>query len=222
MPAQAIARILNHHFDVPEVAVDINMSGKTDPQIFRAIFASCGKSEILETNWTRVLDLYLDVLQDEIRNSSHYVVHEGVVDLLDRIAAHDTAYLGLLTGNLERGARMKLARCDLNQYFAVGAFGSDSPDRLQLPAVARDRAQQHFQVEFLPEDMVIIGDSIYDILCAQGYGATSIAVNTGRTTWGELEEHDPNYLFPSLKDTDKLMHAIFSGRPDKTRLSQES
>ena len=207
---RAIARVLNEHYGVPEEAMKIPMSGKTDPQILREIFRSCGKEQTFEGATTEILDLYLGVLEEEIQRSRYYIVHEGVLELLEQLVAEEKAYLGLLTGNIQRGAHMKLHRFDLVKYFAIGAYGSDSHNRLDLPKVAHDRALDHFGIDFAPDEIVIIGDAVNDVLCAKGYGAISIAVNTGKTSWAELEEQKPDFLFQSLKDTEQLMGAIFS------------
>ena len=165
-----------------------------------------------------ILELYLGVLEEEIEKARYYIIHEGVVELLDALLAEERAYLGLLTGNIERGAHMKLRRFDLLRYFPIGAFGSDSANRLDLPAVACERAGKHFNLEFAPHEVVIIGDAVNDVLCAKGYGAISIAVNTGRTSWEDLQAQDPDYLLPSLKDTNQVLDLIFS----EPRLAQNS
>lgn len=207
---RAIARVLNENYGVPEEAMNIPMSGKTDPQILREIFQSCNKEDVFEGQTEHILELYLGVLEEEIHRSRYYIIHEGVVELLDALVQEERAYLGLLTGNIQRGAHMKLHRFDLLRFFPIGAFGSDSANRLDLPAVACERASKHFQVQFQPNEVVIIGDAINDILCAKGFGAISIAVNTGRTTWAELEAQNPDYLFKTLKNTGEILDAIFS------------
>jgi phosphoglycolate phosphatase len=128
---------------------------------------------------------------------------------LERLSVEENAYLGLLTGNVERGARKKLKQFDLNKYFDIGAYGSDSASRLDLPAVAVGRALTHFKLTFSPQEVVIIGDSVNDIACAHHYGATALIANTGRTTWDELQAHNPRYLFKDLGNLDQVMAAIF-------------
>jgi phosphoglycolate phosphatase len=214
---RAIARVLNESYGVPEEAMRIPMSGKTDPQILREIFQACNKQEAFESSTERILELYLGVLEEEIHRSRYYIIHEGVVELLEALVAEERAYLGLLTGNIERGAQMKLHKFDLLKYFPIGAFGSDSPNRLDLPAVACQRALKHWQIQFEPHEVVIIGDAVNDVLCAKGYGAVSIAVNSGRTTWAELEAQEPDYLFSTLKDTEKVLDAIFAERTADTQ-----
>ena len=209
---RAIARVLQPvHDDIPESALQINMSGKTDPQILSEILHLANKAhlttdQIMET----FIEPYLAILSEEIKASAYYIVHEGILELLERLEGDQGAYLGLLTGNVESGARMKLERFDLNRYFPVGAYGSDSANRLDLPAVATARACRHFGQNFEPEQVVIIGDSVNDILCAQHFGAKCIAVNTGKTAWDDLASLKPDYLFKTLSATEAVARAIFS------------
>jgi phosphoglycolate phosphatase len=157
-----------------------------------------------------MIEIYLEFLDEEIPASKNYIVHSGVPALLDRLSLEPNAYLGLLTGNVERGARKKLKQFDLNKYFDIGAYGSDSASRLDLPAVAVGRALNHFGKQFSPEEVVIVGDSVNDIACAHHFGATALIANTGRTTWDELKAHNPRYLFKDLANVDQVMAAIFN------------
>jgi phosphoglycolate phosphatase len=208
---RAISRVLHQHYKVAPHHMNIVMSGKTDPQILTEILtASDLPSHEIPAAIPIVIERYLDILQEEIAASKYYIVHDGVHQLLEAITNHPQMYLGLLTGNVERGARMKLAHFDLNKHFDMGAYGSDSANRLDLPAVAVERAEKLFNIQFKPDEIVIIGDSINDVLCAKGYGAKCIAVNTGKTSWQELEQSHPEYLFQSLANTHEVMDAILA------------
>jgi phosphoglycolate phosphatase len=210
---RALTRALSERHGLPEELCRVNMSGKTDPQILSEIFAASSltlEGEALQKEIQHVIELYLEFLDEEIPASKYYIVHSGVPALLERLSVEDNAYLGLLTGNVERGARKKLKQFDLNKYFDIGAYGSDSASRLDLPAVAVGRALTHFKKQFSPEEVVIIGDSVNDIACAHHYGATALIANTGRTTWEELEAHKPRYLFKDLANVDEVMAAIFN------------
>lgn len=208
---RAIGRALGDIFGIDTSKMTLRMSGKTDPQILSEILKLADKlEEDFEHLKEEMFRVYLQILQEEIKNAGHYIVHPGIYEILDALHAHETGYLGLLTGNIEDGARLKLSRFDLNKYFPLGAYGSDSANRMELPEIATDRARQHFNVDFKPEEVVIIGDSIYDVLCAKGYGAKSIAVNTGSTSKEELEEQKPDFLFPDLADTKAVLNAIFA------------
>jgi phosphoglycolate phosphatase len=210
---RALTRALQASHDLPEALVSIPMSGKTDKQILGEIFASSELtlegSELTEAI-EKSLALYLNFLDEEIPASNNYIMHTGVPALLEALKADSRAYLGLLTGNVAIGAQKKLARFDLNRYFDMGAFGSDSANRLDLPEVAVKRAKDKFDLDFAPPEVVIIGDSVNDIACAHHYGATALIANTGRTTWDELAAHKPKYLFKDLSNLDEVVKAIFN------------
>lgn len=209
--SRAIGRALCDTFGIDTSNITISMSGKTDPQILSEIFKIANVVEAeMEHLKEEMFKVYLNLLKEEIGNASYYIVHDGVYELLDALEGHDRGYLGLLTGNIEQGARMKLERFNLNKYFPLGAYGSDSANRMELPAIATTRANAHYNLRFSPHEVVIIGDSIYDVLCAKGYGAKSIAVNTGKTSRADLEEQKPDFLFDSLADTNALLNAIFA------------
>ncbi len=193
-------------------AAGIHFAGKTDPQIVEEILRACHfyTNEQLQKTVGDILDLYLQLLPQSIAEANDYFIYEGVVEILAALHEDERTAIGLLTGNIEAGARLKLERVQLNHFFPVGSFGSDSANRLELPAVAHQRAQAFYKAQFSPEQIVIIGDAENDVLCAKHYGAISLAVNTGKTTWEQLSQHNPDYIFSSLKDTEKIMQAILS------------
>jgi phosphoglycolate phosphatase-like HAD superfamily hydrolase len=116
--------------------------------------------------------------------------------------------LGLLTGNLERGARMKLEPPGLNPYFSFGAFGSDSADRYCLPAIALGRARLRSGRTHAGKSIVIVGDSVHDVLCGRPLGVRAVAVATGPTPAARLAESRPDALLESFADVDAAVEAI--------------
>ncbi len=208
---RAISRVLKDRYNIDPSTIKLSMSGKTDPQILNEIMSEAGlDSKEIQSSIPSLIEEYLVHLETEIKETKHYVVHDGIPEVLAALAAMENAYLGLLTGNVERGARMKLERFQLNHHFPLGAYGSDSASRLDLPHVAKVRADQHFKTSFEPHEIVVIGDSIFDVLCAKHYGAVSLAVNSGRTTREELEAQNPDHLFATLADTQTVLKAIFN------------
>lgn len=189
----------------------ISLSGKTDPQIISEVLHAHGLSDRqCDELLARILERYLPYLEEEVRHATEYRLHEGVVELLDALGGRERTYIGLLTGNIERGARIKLGRFDLNRHFDFGAFGCDSANRMDLPAVAHKRAAEKFGAAIEKHQIVIIGDAQNDVLCAKGYGAKALAVATGRTTKETLAGLDPHYLFDSLKNTAQVVDAIYA------------
>jgi phosphoglycolate phosphatase-like HAD superfamily hydrolase len=184
-----------------------DFSGKTDPQIVRELVAESVGWERCESELARALDLYLVELARRLSPDA-VVPKPGVPRLLERLAAEDGVTLGLLTGNLERGARMKLAPPDLNRYFAFGAFGSDSADRYCLPPLAVERARLLTGREFRGRSIVVIGDSVHDVACGRSLGVRSIAVATGPTPLERLAAQRPDRLLESFEDVDRAVEAI--------------
>jgi phosphoglycolate phosphatase len=189
----------------------ISLSGKTDPQIISEVLHAHGLSdqqcdELLD----RIFQRYLPYLEEEVQGAEEYRLHLGVIELLEVLKTKEGTYVGLLTGNIERGARIKLGRFDLNSYFEFGAFGCDSANRMELPAFAHERAKKKFGKPIEKDEIVIIGDAQNDVLCAKGYGAKALAVCTGRTSRESLVELEPHYLFDTLKDTAQVVDAIFA------------
>ncbi|HEY9711835.1 MAG TPA: HAD family hydrolase, partial [Chroococcales cyanobacterium] len=170
---RAIGRLLRERHPITEEHMaPVAMSGKTDPQIIREVLSAIGvpEKEIQETV-DATAERYIEILREEIENAGYYIVHEGVTDLIAAVVKHADLYLGLLTGNVEKGARLKLEQFGLNTHFPMGAYGSDSGNRLDLPAIACQRALEQYGIKFQPHDVVIIGDAVNDILCARGYDA---------------------------------------------------
>ena len=208
---RAMDAALKQVFDDSVDANTHNMSGKTDPQICYEILTNFGYSIAeIDKRMPAAFDIYVKLLESEISNASKYGLHEGVTELLEVLKLNTDCHLGLLTGNIERGARLKLEPFKLNTYFAFGAFGSDSANRLDLPLCAHKRAEEVFAKTFAVKDIVIIGDALNDILCAQGYGVKNIITATGKTSKEALAELNPDYLFDSLADTTTVMQAILS------------
>lgn len=208
---RAIETALRQTFDEKIDASKHTLSGKTDPQICHEILALAGYNpDEINAKLPEVFKIYISLLEQEIYNAGAFTLHSGVVEILRELEEAQWCYLGLLTGNIELGARLKLTPFDLNSFFEFGAFGCDSANRMDLPSVANRRANDIFAQNFAPDEIVIIGDAINDILCAQGYGARSVITCTGRTTKKSLQELNPDYIFDSLADTKQILQAIMA------------
>jgi phosphoglycolate phosphatase-like HAD superfamily hydrolase len=199
---------------------DHAFGGKTDPQIVRELMRLVGHGDDhIDARMTELLDLYVVYLQDELQVGAEGIrVMPGVCELLDVLDERDDAIVGLLTGNLEEGARAKLSSAGIDpDRFVVGAFGSDHEERGRLPAVAQRRTLEQFGVDVAGEDVIVIGDTPADIHCGRELGARAIAVATGQYTMAELREHMPAALFADLSRTEEVVHAIFAGAPSARR-----
>jgi phosphoglycolate phosphatase-like HAD superfamily hydrolase len=132
----------------------------------------------------------------------------GVRQLLEKLNGRSDVLLGLLTGNIEAGARAKLSAAGLLGFFRVGAYGSDHAERRRLPAIACDRARALARQEFPVERTVIVGDTPLDIDCAQACSARSVAVATGQHSAEELRACTPHLLVADFSDVEEVVRAL--------------
>jgi phosphoglycolate phosphatase-like HAD superfamily hydrolase len=187
--------------------------GKTDPQIVRELMRLVGHGDDhIDGGMSDLLARYVIYLREELISGAAGVrVMPGVCALLDALDTRDDVIVGLLTGNLEEGARAKLQSAGIDpDRFKLGAYGSDHEERGELPAVAQRRARERFGLEVTGHDVVVIGDTPADILCGRGVGARAIAVATGQYTISELEAHSPAAVFADLSSTGDVVRAILA------------
>ena len=202
--ADALARVYGYEGQLSRY----DFSGRTDPQIAHMVLRDAGlASHDIDTALPRLWEIYLEGLA---RNATpeRVQVMPGIRELLVELQAHQDVVLALLTGNIEPGARLKLAGAALNDYFPFGAFGSDSPDRTELPPIAMNRASRHVGKDFHGADVVIIGDSIFDVRCGVPYEATTIAVASGKTPAELLRAENPTHFFEDASDVGAVFEAI--------------
>jgi phosphoglycolate phosphatase-like HAD superfamily hydrolase len=187
--------------------------GKTDRQITREQMRWAGVSDdVIDARMHDVFSLYAERLAQELASGTEQaVLLEGIPPLLERLGAHEQVTLGLLTGNIEQGAKQKIHAVKLAwEQFLVNAFGSDHEHRPMLPAVAQQRAQALLGREIPGEQMVIIGDTPADIHCGRSLNVRAIGVATGRYSVSELSAHDPAAVFATLADTDAVVESILA------------
>jgi phosphoglycolate phosphatase-like HAD superfamily hydrolase len=207
---RAILAAIREYVSDLEPMRGIRFDGKTDPQIVTELFEAGGDPEPDEpVRMTRVLERYVSLLEHELTGSDHGAAPmPGVPALLERLG-RSGAVLGLLTGNVVPGARLKLraARIDWEQ-FVVGAYGSDHARRAELPIIAARRAEPWFGRIPDGPDVVIIGDTPADVACAASIGARTVAVATGGYTQAELAETGADAVLPDLSDLARACDAI--------------
>jgi phosphoglycolate phosphatase len=185
--------------------------GKTDKQIVRDLMRGEGYSdEHIDSRMNALIELYLEGLHTGAASKLYHVrALDGVVELLDALEPRKDIVLGLLTGNVEAGARAKLTAAGLDpDRFRVNAFGSDHEHRPQLPAIAQRRANEQLGLEIVGERLVVIGDTPADIECGRELGARAIAVASGEYTVDELAKHNPYAVFQSLANTREVLDTI--------------
>ena len=192
-------------FSIANAFQDISMAGKTDTQIIKEGFKKHGISE--DGKMDEIIDAYLDNLREEIRNDRKHV-KPGIYEFLDELSCSKDAALGLLTGNLEKGARIKLDPFRLNRYFPSGAFGSDDEDRNMLLPVAVGRFEELLKQRINIRESIVIGDTPRDVECAHIYGALCIGVATGPYSFESLVEAGADYAVEDLTDYRNLLQSL--------------
>lgn len=185
-------------------------SGKTDPQIARELLTEAGIEpdridEALPAVWAR----YLAEMEARLPDSPTRAL-AGVTELLHRLGDGLGLAMGLLTGNVAEGARLKLDSAGLGHWFPIGAFGSDHEVRSKLPAVAIRRAEAHWGARFRAAEVVVVGDTPRDVACGRAHGTRTVAVATGRFAVGVLEETGADVVLESLEETERALQAILS------------
>ena len=203
---RALQTALHRVFGIEGSLADIDFAGRTDQWIMREIFRKFSVAPTPE-NFARCFEGYVAALPTELANPQARVLL-GVRELLRTAATHGTIAQGLLTGNMRRGAQVKLAHHGLWTYFAFGAFGDDSEFRNELGPHALRRAREHHRAEFAPGRVWIIGDTPHDIACARAAGVRVLAVATGGSTVNELTAHRPDAVLADLADSEAFWKII--------------
>lgn len=178
--------------------------GKTDPQIARELLRAAGIADAaIDRGLPALWQAYLRELADELAQPGHRTtVHPGVRPLLDALDAQgDRVVVGLLTGNIEQGAALKLSSAGLAGRFRLGAYGSDHEERSALPPIAVARARELTGREIVGREIVIIGDTPHDVTCGRALGVRALGVATGRYDVASLAAAGADAVFPDLSDT---------------------
>jgi phosphoglycolate phosphatase len=190
----------------------IPVAGRTDWIILHQALRKAGY-DLDDGLFARLRVEYLIHLREEIQQPGHGVksVMPGVPDLLSRLHARDDVCLGLLTGNFEEGARIKLEYFDLWRYFRCGAFGDDAPDRNALVPFALERARRCGLAQDADyEHVLVVGDTPHDVACAHAVGAMPVAVATGSFSIDQLRSTGAPVVLQDLSDTDQFVRLVDS------------
>jgi len=184
---RALNRAFQKTFAMDNAMDGVLPHGKTDPAIIREIFAARSANDGFSTDLGPVLEAYLGFLREEVETTALYRILPGIVAILELLKKQPNALIGLATGNVETGARIKLERGNLNQYFAFGGFGSDSENRTELVRQGAARAASSSGRSVDPAETYVIGDTPRDIEAGREAGFLTVGVATGTFTKSQLE-----------------------------------
>lgn len=199
---RAIERAFADHYGRPDAVAHLRFDGMTDPAIVRAGLRALGAPDDASTV-DAVLEAYIVALAEEITTSA-CVVHPGVIESLDAAAATPRVAIGLGTGNIARGAQVKLGRAGLAARFAFGGFGSDAEHRPALIQVGAERGAARLGAARDDCRVVVIGDTPLDVAAALAIGADCVGVGTGRFSARDLRDAGATWAFDTLSDPGAL------------------
>lgn len=209
---RALDRACLQLFGIQNAMQGISPHGKTDPAIAREILrVRLARNAELNGEIQAILDAYLSFLKEEVETSPKYRVLPGIVSVLDAALSRRDTMVGLATGNIEPGARVKLDRGRLNPYFGFGGFGSDSEDRTELVRKAADKAAAQYGRPISSADVFVIGDTPLDIDAGARAGFKTVGVGTGSYSIEELLDSGANFAIPDFEQgRDHFLRSTFT------------
>ena len=206
---RALERAIDRVYGVRGSMDGFDFRGRTDLSIVDDVLGGLGLTrEAIRGRVDACFAAYVEELDTIIGDGSAVKILPGVVEMVRALSARDDAVVGLLTGNVEAGARVKLRCTGLWPLFRVGAWGSDDADRRRLPAIACARAHALTGHRFPFERVTIIGDTPHDVDCARANGAVAVAVATGFHPAEELQACAPDHFFADFSDVGAAVRAL--------------
>ncbi len=194
---KAFAKAFETEFGVHDGAEKLKFAGRTDISLVREFF---GHHDIATTgvNFERFFETYVFWLRKIIVDSGGGPC-VGVAEFYEALTKAEPAPLiGLLTGNIQRGAQIKLGHYGWWDRFSFGGFADDSEERDEIAAIAQQRGGEILGRLVTGPETLVIGDTPLDIRCGRAIGAKALAVATGGATLEELEAHKPDWLVKDL------------------------
>jgi phosphoglycolate phosphatase-like HAD superfamily hydrolase len=184
-------------YDVEANIAEHTHAGMTDPEITEIVFREVIGREGTEAERAQAIAAYLRHLEEAVAESDGYRVMPGIEELLPRLTEQGVL-LGIVTGNIEAAAHVKLARGDLNRYFAFGGYGSDSRDRTELTRKALERGAEVAGGPIDSSAAIAVGDTPRDVIAGHGAGIRVVGVATGSYTVEQLRDEGADWAIPDV------------------------
>lgn len=198
---RSLERVFELQFGRPDVFKNFRFDGMTDRAIVRAGLQAVGHHDSPE-EIDQLLTAYVKVLEEEVAKAeaARYRIHRGMIEALDAAASSREVAIGLGTGNIKEGARVKLERVGVYDRFDFGGFGCDDEDRPTLIRIGAQRGAEKLGVPLSECRVVVIGDTPKDVTAAAAMGAECIGVGTGAFKPAELKQVGAKWAFEDLSD----------------------
>ena len=208
----AFAETFRAEFGIERLHGEVSFAGRSDRAIVREVFEQHG-IEDRPGAWQRFVQGYLPRLERTLVTRRGGLL-PGVLPLLRALRKRSDVAMGLLTGNVAAGARLKLEHYGIDSFFDFGGFGDHHTDRGGIAADALDAADAFLRtthrLSAKPALTTVIGDTPEDVRCARCIAAKAIAVATGGSSLSELTAAAPDRVFPDLTDRDAVLGFITS------------
>lgn len=205
---RALSEAFNELYGIKDAVRLINPSGKTDPAIFREMAQLHLDQPLDDKQMARITESYLRHLEIQMKTSHGKGALDGVVDFIKHLSTLPDVVLALGTGNLEKGARLKLAPTPLNAYFEIGGFGSDAEERSDVLKFGHRRAEKKTNRVIAGDSVFVVGDTPLDISAARWAGFNVVAVASGNYSYEELENAKPDFVIRSMMDGFSLLEKL--------------
>jgi phosphoglycolate phosphatase-like HAD superfamily hydrolase len=197
-------------FDIDANVDEIQTSGKTDTRIAIELLNKKGiKITEIRPRLKEIYQTMIEYVKENIE-SSNLIINPGVRKLLEELKSKNNVILGLLTGNLEEIAKLKLNKVGLLEFFQVGGFGEISENRERLAEEAIKKTEKKFDIRIDKKNVFYIGDAPLDIECGKSIGIKTIAIATGKHSKEELIKYNPDYFFADFSDLRSIINVIDS------------
>jgi phosphoglycolate phosphatase-like HAD superfamily hydrolase len=186
-------------YGIPADISEFTDTGMTDPEVGRMTFHAVLERDASKEEFSRLLERREFYLNDAVKNSEHYRILNGVEELLQKLIS-EGYLLGIITGNLEGAAHIKLHRANLNRFFAYGAYGSDSEDRGEITKIALQRASLVNGSPISQQACIVVGDTPHDAEGAHAAGLKCVGVASHKFTVEELQAGGADYVITDLTE----------------------
>jgi len=209
---RAFSKTFATEFKLHKGTEKMKFAGRTDVSLVREFFKINGLPETPE-HFSQFFERYVFWLDHILAHSAGSVCHGVRKFIRDLQALPQPPVLGLLTGNIRLGAELKLRRFGLWEIFEIGAFADDHEERDRIAVAALQRGRRVLGENLQPDEIVVIGDTPFDIRCGKFIGAKVLAVATGGVTLEELKKHKPDWAVEDL--TRVSVREIMEGTPSR-------
>lgn len=205
---RALKKAIQETYGQADSMDSIRPDGKTDPAIIKEALSRFDKEDCYTEETAKSLfSLYVPFLRDELEQSDNFQVLPGTRELLSSLSRNPEILLGLATGNIEKGARLKLEKAGLSSFFSFGGFGDDAENRTELIRAAIGRGRKAASTNQL-DVITVIGDTPRDIVHGKEAGAKTIATASGSYSLEALEAYKPDLAIASLEPIKPVLEFI--------------